>query len=67
MFAALVDLISGREIRDNLATTLMRAATGLSLAAVCGIALMDMLLGKKRAGERKSWLETKGDLASLEA
>ena len=30
------------------------------------IALMDMLLAKKRAGERKAWLETKGDLASLE-
>ncbi|MBS0212653.1 MAG: DNA topoisomerase IV subunit B [Proteobacteria bacterium] len=29
-------------------------------------ALMDMLLAKKRAGERKTWLETKGDLASLE-
>jgi topoisomerase-4 subunit B len=29
-------------------------------------ALMDMLLSKKRAGDRKSWLETKGDLASLE-
>jgi len=29
-------------------------------------ALMDMLLGKKRAGDRKTWLETKGDLASLE-
>jgi len=28
--------------------------------------LMDMLLGKKRAGDRKSWLELKGDLASLE-
>jgi len=28
--------------------------------------LMDMLLAKKRAGDRKSWLETKGDLASLE-
>jgi len=28
--------------------------------------LMDMLLAKKRAGERKSWLETKGDLATLE-
>jgi topoisomerase-4 subunit B len=27
---------------------------------------MDMLLSKKRAGDRKSWLETKGDLASLE-
>jgi topoisomerase-4 subunit B len=28
--------------------------------------LMDMLLGKKRAGDRKAWLELKGDLASLE-
>jgi len=25
-----------------------------------------MLLSKKRAGDRKSWLEEKGDLASLE-
>ncbi|MEQ1511109.1 MAG: DNA topoisomerase IV subunit B [Lysobacteraceae bacterium] len=29
-------------------------------------ALMDMLLAKKRAGDRKTWLETKGDLATLE-
>ncbi|QDW66060.1 DNA topoisomerase IV subunit B [Luteimonas granuli] len=29
-------------------------------------ALMDMLLAKKRASDRKSWLEEKGDLASLE-
>nr|MBO2466273.1 DNA topoisomerase IV subunit B [Xanthomonadaceae bacterium] len=29
-------------------------------------ALMDMLLAKKRAADRKAWLETKGDLASLE-
>jgi topoisomerase-4 subunit B len=29
-------------------------------------ALIDMLLAKKRASERKAWLETKGDLASLE-
>jgi topoisomerase-4 subunit B len=28
--------------------------------------LMDMLLAKKRAGDRRNWLETKGDLASLE-
>lgn len=28
--------------------------------------LMDMLLAKKRASDRKQWLETKGDLASLE-
>ena len=29
-------------------------------------ALMDMLLSKKRAPDRKAWLEAKGDLASLE-
>ncbi|HBD20344.1 MAG TPA: DNA topoisomerase IV subunit B, partial [Arenimonas sp.] len=29
-------------------------------------ALMDLLLAKKRAGDRKAWLEAKGDLASLE-
>jgi topoisomerase-4 subunit B len=28
--------------------------------------LMDMLLSKKRAGDRKAWLEQKGDLATLE-
>ncbi|HEY4531139.1 MAG TPA: DNA topoisomerase IV subunit B [Luteimonas sp.] len=28
--------------------------------------LMDMLLAKKRASDRKSWLEEKGDLATLE-
>ncbi|MEY4590607.1 MAG: topoisomerase subunit [Pseudomonadota bacterium] len=27
--------------------------------------IMDMLLAKKRAGDRKSWLETKGDLAQV--
>ena len=29
--------------------------------------LMDLLLAKKRAGDRKAWLEEKGDLATLEA
>lgn len=29
-------------------------------------ALMDLLLGKRRAADRRHWLETKGDLASLE-
>ncbi|TKB56807.1 DNA topoisomerase IV subunit B [Ferrimonas aestuarii] len=28
--------------------------------------LMDMLLAKKRSGDRKTWLETKGDLAALD-
>jgi len=26
---------------------------------------MDMLLAKKRAGDRKNWLETKGNLAEV--
>jgi topoisomerase-4 subunit B len=30
------------------------------------LALMDMLLAKKRASDRKAWLESKGDLATLE-
>lgn len=29
------------------------------------MALMDMLLAKKRAGDRKNWLETKGNLAEI--
>lgn len=29
------------------------------------IALMDMLLAKKRSGDRKTWLESKGDLADF--
>lgn len=29
------------------------------------MAIMDMLLAKKRSGDRKSWLETKGDLADF--
>jgi topoisomerase-4 subunit B len=27
--------------------------------------MMDMLLAKKRAGDRKNWLETKGNLAEV--
>jgi topoisomerase-4 subunit B len=27
--------------------------------------VMDMLLSKKRASDRKAWLETKGDLATV--
>ena len=29
------------------------------------VANMDMLLGKKRAADRKAWLETKGDMAEI--
>ncbi|WP_076415785.1 DNA topoisomerase IV subunit B [Shewanella sp. UCD-KL12] len=29
------------------------------------LAIMDMLLAKKRSGDRKTWLETKGDLADF--
>ncbi|MDZ4811614.1 MAG: DNA topoisomerase IV subunit B [Pseudomonadota bacterium] len=34
--------------------------------AVATHKMMDMLLSKKRASDRKDWLETKGDLASIE-
>jgi topoisomerase-4 subunit B len=27
--------------------------------------MMDMLLAKKRSGDRKTWLESKGDLVTL--
>ena len=37
------------------------------IADTSTIKLMDMLLSKKRAGDRKTWLEQKGDLATLEA
>jgi topoisomerase-4 subunit B len=30
-------------------------------------AVMDMLLSKKRANDRKDWLETKGNLAEVDA
>jgi len=29
------------------------------------LVLMDMLLAKKRAGDRKNWLEAKGNLAEV--
>ena len=29
--------------------------------------MLDMLLAKKRAGDRKTWLEEKGDLAEVVA
>jgi topoisomerase-4 subunit B len=29
------------------------------------VEVMDMLLAKKRAGDRKSWLESKGNLAEV--
>ena len=45
------------EGRRRLKLTLEKGNTSTSL--------MDMLLSKKRASDRKNWLETKGDLASL--
>ena len=41
-------------------------AEGLTLDDVQGTReVMDMLLAKKRASDRKSWLETKGNLAEV--
>ena len=44
-------------IRDRVQLTL-EDATGT-------LEIMDMLLAKKRAGDRKSWLESKGNLAEV--
>ncbi len=45
---------------------LVQLTTTDDLTDTSTAALMDMLLSKKRAGDRKVWLEEKGDLATLE-
>ena len=45
---------------------LVQLTTTDDLTDTSTAALMDMLLSKKRAGDRKAWLEEKGDLATLE-
>ena len=43
---------------------LLRSHRGFHVRAATR-SLMDLLLAKKRAGDRKSWLETKGNLAEV--
>ena len=55
------------QLRESTIHPDTRRLVQLTIATDDGTAkLMDMLLAKKRASDRKEWLETKGDLASLE-
>jgi len=55
------------QLRESTIHPDTRRLVQLTIASDDGTAkLMDMLLAKKRASDRKEWLETKGDLASLE-
>src|SRR6476620_197164 len=55
------------QLRESTIHPDTRRLVQLTIDADDGTAkLMDMLLSKKRASDRKEWLETKGDLASLE-
>jgi topoisomerase-4 subunit B len=55
------------QLRESTIHPDTRRLVQLTIASDDGTAkLMDMLLAKKRAADRKEWLETKGDLASLE-
>jgi topoisomerase-4 subunit B len=55
------------QLRESAIHPDTRRLVQLTVAGDDGTAkLMDMLLAKKRASDRKEWLETKGDLASLE-
>ncbi len=54
------------QLRETTIAPATRRLVQLTIAAGDGThALMDMLLAKKRAGDRKSWLEEKGDLAEV--
>jgi topoisomerase-4 subunit B len=55
------------QLRESTIHPDTRRLVQLTVATEDGTApLMDMLLSKKRAADRKEWLETKGDLAQLE-
>ena len=55
------------QLRESTIDPDTRRLVQLTIEADDGTAkVMDMLLSKKRAADRKEWLETKGDLASLE-
>lgn len=54
------------QLRETTIAPATRRLVQLTITAGDGThALMDMLLAKKRAGDRKSWLEEKGDLAEV--
>lgn len=54
------------QLRETTMTPDTRRLVQLTLSdAQKTVALMDMLLGKKRASDRKEWLEAKGNLAEI--
>ena len=54
------------QLRETTMDPDTRRLVQLTVEAGDGAAqLMDMLLAKKRAGDRRAWLETNGDLAEL--
>ena len=54
------------QLRETTMDPATRRLVQLTLDAGDGTpALMDMLLAKKRAGDRKNWLEEKGNLAEV--
>jgi len=53
------------QLRETTMLPASRRLVQLSLNAEESIPLMDMLLAKKRSGDRKKWLEEKGDLAEV--
>ena len=55
------------QLRESTIHPDTRRLVQLTIDAADGtVPLMDMLLSKKRAPERKAWLEAKGDLAQVE-
>jgi topoisomerase-4 subunit B len=53
------------QLRDTTMSPQTRRLVQLSLEAEPAFAMMDMMLAKKRAADRKVWLEQKGDLAEV--
>jgi topoisomerase-4 subunit B len=54
------------QLRETTMDPNTRRLVQLTLDDVQGTTeIMDMLLAKKRAGDRKNWLETKGNLAEV--
>ena len=50
---------------DGTGDTPPRAAHGRGQAADAAVEMMDMLLAKKRASDRRDWLQEKGNLADI--
>ena len=54
------------QLRETTMDPNTRRLVQLTLEDATGtLEIMDMLLAKKRAGDRKSWLESKGNLAEV--